>query len=225
MPLYVVATPIGNAGDLSPRAAETLKSAQVVIGEEWKELKRLLRQVEAPAGQQHFVLNEHSEKEDLLELVELCKEYEVALVSDCGTPAFCDPGSDLIKACYERDIRVRSLPGPSSLSCFISLCGQRLDQFVFRGFIPARGDEREQALKELKTEKRPILLMDTPYRLQKLLEDLKTHLPDRNIVLGLNLSMEDETILRGRPEAVMKKLKVEKAEFMLLIEGQGYKAK
>lgn len=221
MALYVVATPIGNPDDLSPRAARILRESPVVIGEEWKELKALLRQVEAPAEQELYVLNEHSEKEDLDELIEVCKVKDAALVTDCGTPAFCDPGSDLVKACYENAIAVKSLPGPSSLACFISLCGVRLDQFVFRGFLPARGDDRDQAIVELKDERRPIILMDTPYRLKKLLEDLKTHLPQRELVLGLDLSTDSEMILRGSPGQVLKALKTEKAEFMLMLEGVG----
>lgn len=221
MALYVIATPIGHPDDLSPRAAQYLRQAEVVIGEEWKELKALLRQVEAK-DQELYVLNEHSEKEDLKELLDVCRTKEVALVTDCGTPAFCDPGSDLVKACYQEGISVKSLPGPSSLACFISLCGVRLDQFVFRGFLPARGDDREQALRDLTEESRPIILMDTPYRLKKLLEDLKTHFPTRATVLGINLSMDSEIVLRGSASQILKNLKEDKAEFMLLLEGDGH---
>lgn len=215
--LYVVATPIGHPDDLSPRARKILSSANAVIGEEWKELKQLLRLASA-TPKELYVLNEHSKKEDLQEFVELCRHKTVALVSDCGTPAFCDPGADLVKACQKENIKVHSIPGPSSLSTFISLCGVRLDQFLFRGFLPPRGDERIQALQELKSLNLAVVLMDTPYRLKRLLEDLKEHLGERRITLGLNLSMENEQILKGTAAQVLKILTVDKAEFMLLLD-------
>ncbi|MNT52294.1 Ribosomal RNA small subunit methyltransferase I [compost metagenome] len=99
----------------------------------------------------------------------------------------------------------------------LSLSGQRLDEFLFRGFVPAETEARGRALRELTKEKRAIVLMDTPYRLKKTLNDMKEHFSDRKFLLCLNLSQEDETILEGKIDHLISSLPYEKAEFMLLI--------
>ncbi|MNL45391.1 Ribosomal RNA small subunit methyltransferase I [compost metagenome] len=99
----------------------------------------------------------------------------------------------------------------------LSLSGQRLDEFVFRGFLPAETESRGKALKELTKEHRAIIVMDTPYRLKKTMNDMKEHFSNRKFLLTLNLSQEDETVLEGTIDKVISGLKFEKAEFMLLI--------
>lgn len=216
MPLYVVATPIGPLEDLSPRAIQTLRESEIVIGEEYRVVSTLLKKI-GVLSKQIELLNEHSQKRDLDELVEFCKTKTVSLVSDCGTPGFCDPGADLVFECRKAGVQIRSLPGPSSLMTFLSLCGLRLDQFVFSGFLPAANDKRTVELKKLRSEKRGIILMDTPYRLQKFLSDLLPHFESRSITIGINLSQEDELVLTGSIQHLIQQLKDKKGEFMLLI--------
>lgn len=196
MSLFVVATPIGNDKDLTARALEVLKSADLIIGEELKELRQILKAagVQAKAMDQ---LNEHSDSEDLKFFAAEAKTKTVALVSDCGTPGFCDPGADLVAACYREGIEVQPVPGASSLMAFMSVCGLRLDRFLFFGFLPAKNEGRERAWREIKAEKQPVLLMETPYRCAKFLEELALHVPKRFCVIGTNLTQPEQRVLRG----------------------------
>ncbi len=214
--LHVVATPIGNQSDLSPRAIEIIRESEFIIGEELKPTTHLLKSHQL-TPKKIKKLNEHSDPEDLKELVELCRDHEVALVSDCGTPGFCDPGADLVKLCRQQNIKVSSVPGPSSIATFLSLSGHRMDEFLFKGFLPAKEPSRSQSIKDLKKQNIPCLLMDTPYRLKRLLEELAKFLPENNIVLGLNLSMDNELVLEGRADNILKQLPFEKAEFFLAL--------
>jgi len=214
--LYVVATPIGDPNEISLRALEVLKTCDLVICESTKETSQLLK-FHGITGKKYELLNEHSKPEDLKFLLQECKDKKVALVSDCGTPAFCDPGADLVKQCAQNNIPMRSVLGASSLMGLISLAGLRLDQFLFRGFLPAENQARESAWLDLRKEKRPIVLMDTPYRLQKTLNDIEKHFSDHDVVLALDLTTEQERILRGRMSQIKKMSLPEKAEFILLI--------
>ncbi|WII72908.1 16S rRNA (cytidine(1402)-2'-O)-methyltransferase [Bdellovibrio sp. 22V] len=214
--LYLVATPIGEVGEITLRALEVLKNCEVVICESTKEASKLLR-AHGISGKTYEILDEHSKPEDKAALVPLCAEKNVALVTDCGTPGFCDPGADLVRLCRQKGIAVKSVLGASSLMGLLSLSGQRLDEFVFRGFLPAETEARGKALRELTKEKRAVIIMDTPYRLKKTLNDMKEHFPQRKFLLTLNLSQEDETILEGAIEKIISGLPFEKAEFMLLM--------
>ncbi|WP_374074980.1 SAM-dependent methyltransferase [Bdellovibrio bacteriovorus] len=214
--LYLVATPIGDTTEITLRALEILKSCDVVICESTKEASKLLRS-HGITGKTYEVLDEHSTPADKAALVPLCAEKNVALVTDCGTPGFCDPGADLVRLCRQKNVPVKSALGASALMGLLSLSGQRLDEFVFRGFLPAETDARGKALKELTKEKRAIIVMDTPYRLKKTLNDMKEHFSQRKFLLTLNLSQEDESVLEGPIDKIISGLRFEKAEFMLLI--------
>ncbi|WP_413560081.1 SAM-dependent methyltransferase [Bdellovibrio sp. HCB209] len=214
--LYLVATPIGDTSEISLRALQILKDCEVVICESTKEASKLLR-AHGITGKTYEVLDEHSTPADKADLVPICESKMVALVTDCGTPGFCDPGADLVRLCRQKNIPVKSVLGASALMGLLSLSGQRIDEFLFRGFIPAETEARGKALRELTKEKRAIILMDTPYRLKKMLGDMKDHFPSRRMLLTLNLSQEDELNLEGTIDQIAKKVPFEKAEFMLLI--------
>lgn len=214
--LYLVATPIGETSEISLRALEILKNCDLVICESTKEASKLLR-AHGITGKTYEVLDEHSTPDDKAALVPLCAAKNVALVTDCGTPGFCDPGADLVRLCRQKNVPVKSVLGASALMGLLSLSGQRLDEFVFRGFMPAETESRGKALKELTKEKRAIIVMDTPYRLKKTLNDMKEHFSQRKFLLTLNLSQEDECVLDGNIDKLISGLPYEKAEFMLLI--------
>jgi 16S rRNA (cytidine1402-2'-O)-methyltransferase len=214
--LYLIATPIGDVSEISLRALEILKNTELVICESTKEASKLLR-AHGISGKTYELLNEHSTPDDVKTLADLCANKDAVLVSDCGTPGFCDPGADLVKLCRQKKVPVKSILGASSLMGLLSLSGERLDQFVFRGFLPAETEARRKALVELQREKRPLVLMDTPYRLKKTLGDLQEFFPKRRALLALNLSQADEKILEGPAEKILKELPFEKAEFMLLL--------
>ena len=216
MSLAVIGTPIGNFDDLGLRALQILRTAEVIIAEERKVGSRLLRHhgiSQVPLEE----LNEHTTVEEMDRLLEICQSKRTALISDAGTPGFCDPGSQLVSRCRKRKIAIQSIPGPSSLMSLLSICGESIDQFLFRGFVSAKTEIRKEQLAELAQVHIPIVLMDTPYRLKKLLQELSDLYPRHVILIGLNLSQEDEVILKGRPSEVMSQLKVNKAEFVLIL--------
>lgn len=214
--LSVVATPIGDPNEITLRALEVLKKADLIICESTKEASKLLR-AHGISGKTYELLNEHSQAEDVRRLAELCVEKQIALVSDCGTPGFCDPGADLVKLCRQKKIPVQSVLGASSLMGLLSLSGERLDQFVFRGFLPAETEARRRGWLELQKEKRAMVVMDTPYRLKKTLSDIAEFFPKRRLLLALNLSQAEEALLEGTAATLLTRLPYEKAEFMILI--------
>jgi 16S rRNA (cytidine1402-2'-O)-methyltransferase len=214
--LFVVATPIGNAGDFTLRALETLKSADLIIGEELKVLRQILKTA-GVQGTKLDQLNEHSRAADIEHFVEECRGKKVALVSDCGTPGFCDPGAELVAACAKAGIEIRALPGSSSLMALLSICGLRLDTFLFYGFLPAKTEARAKAWNELKREKRPFVIMETPYRCEKIIADLAEYFPERECVVGLNLTAPNERVLRGKGSDLKKQGPFEEAEPIILV--------
>lgn len=214
--LYLVATPIGDTNEISVRALDILREADIIICESTKEASKLLRS-HGISGKKYEVLDEHSTPEDKAALVPLCANNKVALVTDCGTPGFCDPGADLVRLCRNKNVAVKSILGPSALMGLLSLSGRRLDEFVFRGFLPAENEARAKALKDLTKENRAIILMDTPYRLKKTLSDMKDYFSNRKFLLTINLSQDDETVFDGTIDMILEHLKFDKAEFMLLI--------
>ncbi len=214
--LYIVATPIGDNTEITLRAIQILKDADIILCESTKETSKLLKQLDIKA-KRYEVINEHSDAKDIEEALEFCKNHTVALVSDCGTPAFCDPGNDLIRLCRKNNVPIKTVLGASSLMGLLSLSSVRLSQFYFRGFLPAENEKRAQEWKRIKAENQAIIIMDTPYRLKKTVEETLQNFNSRNILLALNLTQEDECILEGRPAYVLQNLKHDKAEFMLLI--------
>ncbi len=216
MSLFVVASPIGHYGDLSLRAIETLKSCDLVIGEEKREVELLLKRAGA-FPKPYELLNEHSKSADLELLVKQCASQTVALVSDCGTPGFCDPGADLVRLCRQKNIEIKTLPGPSSLMALLSVCGHRLNEFHFVGFLPRETQDRINKLKEISKSKIATILMDTPYRLKKLLEEINEISPQRQLVLGCDFTQDTEAVYEGTASKILSQLSVEKAEFVLLL--------
>lgn len=214
--LTLVATPIGRIDEISLRSIDLFKAADVIICESTKETSKLLKALDIKA-KRYEVLNEHSTPEDVVQLTELCHSMNVVLVSDCGTPSFCDPGFQVVKLCRQKNISIQSSLGASSLMGLLSLSSEKILQFHFRGFIPAENETREKEWQKLKKNTDAIVLMDTPYRLKKMLSECCLHLKDRKILLVINLSQPDEKIYEGLPNDIQKKLSIEKAEFMILV--------
>ncbi len=214
--LTLIATPIGRNDEITLRSLELLKNADIVICESTKETSKLLKSYEIKANR-YEVLDEHTTADEVVLLADLCKNQNVVLVSDCGTPGFCDPGFQVVELCRRNQIKVQSALGASSLMGLLSLSSKRIYQFHFRGFIPAESVAREKEWQNLKKIKEPLILMDTPYRLKKMLDECCVHLKDRTLLLAMNLSQESELVLEGKPEVIKKFQKFEKAEFMLLV--------
>lgn len=216
--LYVVATPIGNSGDITLRAVEVLGDVDAVICEERKEGSKLLKQL----GLQKplIELNEHNENEVVQDiLIELVNGKSYALISDGGTPIFNDPGRQLIKLLYDGGISISPIPGVASLTAAISVCPFDLDQFLFLGFLPPKTDERERALSRHTSVDLPIILMDTPYRLSKLLAEV-SQVFGRNhtVFLACDITLPNEALFLGTIQEVIGKVNNRKAEFILILD-------
>lgn len=218
MSLFVVATPIGNPQDLSERARQIMLEAELIIGEEMKVLRQTMKAagVQAKALDQ---LNEHSREADIEHFVEEARTKTVALVSDCGTPGFCDPGADLVAACRRAGVAVHAVPGASSLMALLSVCGHRVDRFTFAGFLSPKAEQRDREWRDLAREKRAIIVMETPYRAEKFIAEIAQHFPDRVCVIGLNLTQESERVVSAKGRDLAKLALKGDAEPIALILG------
>lgn len=218
MALTLVSVPIGNREDITLRALKSLKLAELYIGEERKPMFRLLKELGVATPKNYELLNEHTEPKEITALAKKCQEFETVLITDCGTPGFSDPGAELVRECRKKNIPVTSNPGACSLAVFMSLSGVKLTQFNFSGFLPRETKERENKLRELGRLKQPTIIMDTPYRLKKTLQQCKQLLAHKNFVLGMDLTKPNEEILTGSISEILKKYQGDKREFLLLIK-------
>jgi 16S rRNA (cytidine1402-2'-O)-methyltransferase len=204
--LYLVSVPIGNESDLSDNAKSILKSAGLIIGEEFKTTSKLLKKI---GKQSEFeLLNEHSKPDDVEELVHLIKKYEIScLFSDGGTPVLEDPGLVLVRRCIESEVRIKSIPGPSALLTALTMSGFSISPFTFCGFLPREKNEIPQALKKFISLKHTLVFYETPYRYKKTLEEMsKIFKQETPVFLGLDLTMDSEIQFRGKFKDIIKAL-------------------
>lgn len=224
--LFLVATPIGNYDDITLRALQTLKAVDVVVYEERREGERLLRHFNIERTTEE--LNEHNEAAATYHILEHLKVgRSVALVSDGGTPVFSDPGRLLVERAIAAGIRIVPVPGASSLLPALIVSGFSLDQFLYYGWLSPKKDRRRAELRSLLAERRTIVLMDTPYRLGSLLNDLAETFGERGMCIAYNLTMPDEKIYHGTAQSLARLLgqKEVKGEFVVIIEGRGSSAR
>lgn len=216
--LYVVATPIGNMQDITLRAIEVLKNADVILCEERREGTTLLKKLNIPY-RELLLANEHNEKQMGQHVLErLATGKNIAMISDCGTPVFADPGADIIRNASQAGFDVVPIPGPSSLMAAISVLDFRAEPFFFAGFLPRQENERFSTLQRLKFMKEAVVVMDTPYRLGRLLQDVSKVLGDKQLVtLAYNLTLPDEKIYRGEVMSILEQVGGKKGEFILII--------
>ena len=219
--LYVIATPIGNYEDITLRAIRLLNEADIIICEEPRQATTLFKKINV-TPKLLLSLNEHNEKLDAGNLLQhFFLGKNIALVSDCGTPVFSDPGRFLIEACVENGIRVVPVPGASSLMATLSSLDYNIEQFYFAGFLPRETAQRSQAINHLKTLSCPIVIMDTPYRLGKCLAELENAFgKNTKVTLACDLTLPSETIYRDSLQNIRKKIGPRKAEFMLVIQSR-----
>ena len=217
--LYLVSTPIGNHQDITLRALEVLKSVNFIICEEFKEARRLLSRFEIE--KELYSLNEHNREESSRELFELISSGKTsALISDCGTPLFSDPGHLLVQMCIKANIEVVPIPGASSLMPALVGSGFKLDRFYYAGWLSPKSDIRKTELLRLKKINELIVLMETPYRLKALLSDVsKIFGASCPIVVAFDLTLPSEKFFRGTASGILKIAESEnlKGEFVLII--------
>lgn len=219
--LVVVSTPIGNLGDLSPRAAETLRRADLVAAEDTRRTGRLLAHVGSDAPQISF--HEHNENQRLPDLLaRVAAGQTVALVTDAGTPGISDPGYRLVRACAGAGLRVEAVPGPSALLHALVVSGLPTDRFAFEGFLPRRQAARSRRLAELGTETRTIVLYVSPHRAVHDLDDLVSALgPDRPAALCRELTKLHEEVVRAALGELAERVRAgdPRGEITLVVSG------
>jgi 16S rRNA (cytidine1402-2'-O)-methyltransferase len=168
--LYVVATPIGNLGDFSARARETLRACQWIAAEDTRHTGVLLKHFDIQTPQ--LSLHDHNEAARSIEIIARLQSGDsVALVSDAGTPAICDPGFELVRAAAAAGIEIIAIPGPCAAIAALSIAGLPTDRFAFEGFLPARGAARRASLEALASEPRTLVLYESPHRIVEVIED------------------------------------------------------
>ena len=223
--LHVVATPIGNLGDFSPRAVETLKSVAAICAEDTRRTRPLLQQfsIDIPL----LALHDHNEDEIAERLVaRLLAGESLALVSDAGTPLISDPGYRLVRAARQAGVRVSPVPGPAALIAALSVAGLPSDRFAFEGFLPAKAGARRDRLQGLAAESRTLVFYESSHRIVDFLEDAASVLgAERHAVVARELTKLFETVLDGPLGALRSRIdqdpNQQKGEFVVLIEGAG----
>ena len=203
--LYIVATPIGNLEDTSPRALRVLESVSCVACEDTRRTRRLLNRF--GVSTRTLSCHKFNERERLERVLRILRDGDdVALVSDGGTPAISDPGALLVKAARDEGIRVSPIPGPSAPVALLSASGESGGRFLFEGFLPHRAGQRRRRLRELRSFHDAIVLFESPRRIRETLADLREIMGEREIVIGRELTKIHETLLRGTPAEVLESL-------------------
>lgn len=223
--LYVVATPIGNLGDLSPRALDTLKTVAAICAEDTRHTRQLLAHygVEKPL----VALHEHNEDALAERLVaRLLAGESLALVSDAGTPLVSDPGYRLVGAARAAGIQVSPLPGPCAFIAALSVAGLPSDRFVFEGFLPAKAGARRERLQRLSSEPRTLAFYESAHRIEDTLADMAAVFgPDRRAVVARELTKLFETLLDGSLDEIRACIAADpnqrRGEFVVLVQGAG----
>ncbi len=216
--LYIVATPIGNLRDITLRALDVLREVDVIVCEELRIGSTLLKRLEVPV-RELMALNEHNETKDAdAVLLRLAQGQNLALISDCGTPVFSDPGAQVIELVASAGFQVIPIPGASSLTTALSILDFKPEKFVFAGFLPRDEVERSAELTRLKSLGMAVILMDTPYRLVRLMDEVvKAFGKGHRATLACDLSLPEERIFRGSLGEIQHQVGARKAEFILIL--------
>ncbi len=221
--LYVVATPIGNLNDITYRAVDTLKSVDFILCEDTRISSRLLKHYGIKNELVSF--NARTEERKIEKIIERINSGEsCALISDAGTPTISDPGVRLINEAIKNDIKITGIPGPNAAILGLSISGIPTDSFVFEGFLPQKKG-RQKKIKELSVEQRTIILYESMYRIEKLLNELNEYMAERLIVIHRELTKMYEETWRGYPKDLLNNLsgKNIKGEFVVIIAPSDWK--
>jgi 16S rRNA (cytidine1402-2'-O)-methyltransferase len=219
--LYIVSTPIGNLGDISLRALETLRAVDTVVSEDTRKTGFLLKHFEIKKPQISFY--EQNEKKHLPRILGQLKEgRDIALVTNAGTPAVSDPGFTLVRAALENGIEITAIPGPTALVMALVLSGLPVHAFTFRGFPPRRSSARVRFMEVDKDSPHTLIFYESPHRLVNFLEDALKVYGDRPAAVANDLTKKFETILRGTLTELIEQISEIKllGEYTIVISGQ-----
>lgn len=169
--LYVVATPIGNLGDITERSIKILESVNTILCEDTRVTVKLINHL-GLEGKKLISFNKESESKKISMVMDLLEREDIALVSDAGTPLVSDPGFELVQSIYNSEHEIEPIPGASSLTSALSVCPIDTTRYIYEGFLPHGPKQRRRILRELKEEKRAIVFFESPHRIKKCLEDI-----------------------------------------------------
>ena len=223
--LYVVATPIGNLGDMSPRAVETLKSVALIAAEDTRVTRKLTTHfgIETPLISCH----QHNERGRGAEIVDrmLAESIDVAVVTDAGTPAISDPGTEIVRRAAEAGIPVVAVAGPTAMAAAVSVSGFDLPSFTFYGFLPRQAGELREKLLDIGRKSEGAVFHESPHRVKALVKAIGDTLPGARLSVSCDLTKLHELTLRGAPEEILSALegneKSEKGEYCLVADLRG----
>jgi len=219
--LYVVATPIGNLGDITLRALDVLKSVHLIAAEDTRRSGMLLKHlgIKKPFISYH----EHNEATRTPELVErLMRGENVALITDAGTPGLSDPGLRLVRECIQCEVPFTIIPGPSSILTALLGSGFSTDKFSFHGFLPVKSGQRERELRAVAEREETTIFFESPYRLTKTLAACIGVMPDRQLCVARELTKKFEEFRRGSASELLAHYQAHppKGEIVLVISGR-----
>ncbi len=219
--LYLVATPIGNLEDITLRALRTLKECDLVAAEDTRRTGQLLKHygISKPLLS-YFRFNEAKRCQEIIE--RLRRGEKIALVTDAGSPGISDPGQRVVHETVAAGLRVEPVPGPSALVAGLTASGLPTDEFHFIGFLPHKSGQRRKQLEKFKGFEGTLALYESPYRVEKLLAELRELYPSHRVVLARELTKKFEEFLRGTPAELLEALKKRslKGEFVVMLSAQ-----
>lgn len=225
--LHIVSVPIGNLGDITLRAIEVLKSADTILCEDLKPARKLLHDLAILTKESNpnlIPLNEHTEKESTKEAMLMLRGGKsLALISDAGTPLVADPGQKLVQLAIEAKMEVKSVPGASSILAALVVSGFSTDSFFFAGFLPREKSARIKTASKLAEREETTVLLEAPYRLSQLLDDLVRSFGGlRRAAIAMDLSMPTERVARGTLFELRDQFAARpfKGEFVAVLEGR-----
>ena len=218
--LYVVGTPIGNLGDMSPRALETLEKVDFIAVEDTRVTIKLLNHfgIKTPM----LTYQKYIERERGAEIVSrLLGGESAAVVTDAGMPCISDPGEELVRQCAEAGVPIEVVPGPSALISALAVSGLSISRFCFEGFLSVKHNSRMDHLREIASETRTMVFYEAPHKLSATLEDMLKALGDRKIVLVRELTKMHESVFRGTVSEALSELEETppRGEYVLIVEG------
>lgn len=221
--LYVVATPIGNLGDMTPRAVEVLQTVNLIAAEDTRHSAKLLQYYGISTKLVAYHDFSNQQRLDKI-LASLSDGQSVALISDAGTPLISDPGYELVSQARNVGVQVVPIPGACALVSALSVSGLPSNQFIFEGFLPAKSSGRKKCLSKVKSESRTVIYYESPHRLVDSLEDMRQVFGgERYIVLARELTKTYETVLSGSIDDVVEMVEEDanqrKGEFVVLLKG------
>ncbi len=205
--LYIVGTPIGNLKDISIRAIETLQAVDIIYAEDTRHTRKLTQAHNISTQMKScHKFNESKKSEEIINRIQ--NGEAIAIVSDSGMPGISDPGSRLVQSCFNADVPITCIPGPTALTTAMAMIGYTETGFIFAGFLPHKSGGRKKELEYWSETKLPVVFYESPYRLIKLTEEIESYLnKDRELFVLREMTKKFEEIIRGTPKEIRSSFK------------------